>query len=367
MKILESKITALIAPGEGNPRNSEGSFLRLDDGRIAFAFSRYVGNSWNDHAACTIACIYSHDNGESWDTDHIETLVNAQEYGQENVMSVTLRRMNNGDIGLFYLLKLQEGGTRTHYYLRRYQGDFSNPCGEVKTAPDRYPGYYVINNDRVERLPDGRWIIPAAHHPTSLHPEESGGGWMDGRSTFYCFVSDDDGFTWKPTPARLDLANNYSGTGLQEPGIVTLPGGILYGYFRTDRMYQYESVSLDRGEHWFAPQASRFTSPASPMLIKANPADGRYYAVWNPIPNYPGRPQPEGYWIGGRTPLVIADSADGVNFSAPITLEDDETRGFCYPAMEFLNEKTILLGYCSGGKEDGCCLNRITLRRITLE
>ena len=106
MQITESKIVATIPPREGNPRNSEGSFLRLDDGRIAFAYSQYIGDSAHDHAACRIACIYSHDNGESFDTEHIETLVCAEEYGEKNVMSVTLRRMENGDIGLFYLLKL---------------------------------------------------------------------------------------------------------------------------------------------------------------------------------------------------------------------------------------------------------------------
>ena len=81
MQITESKIVATLSPCEGNPRNSEGCFLRLDDGRIAFAYSRYIGDSAHDHAACQIACIYSHDNGESFDTEHIETLVNAEEYG----------------------------------------------------------------------------------------------------------------------------------------------------------------------------------------------------------------------------------------------------------------------------------------------
>lgn len=368
MIIKNTHICALLPPTKGNPRNSEGSFVRLDDGRIAFAYSRYIGESWGDHADCEIACIYSHDNGETFDTEHIDTLVRASEYGQKNVMSVALRRMNNGDIGLFYLLKIHEGGQRTHYCLRRYSGDLSNKVGEVLAAPGRYPGYYVINNDRVERLSDGRWITAGAYHPTSLALEESGNpGWSDGRSTVYCFVSDDDGFTWRPTAARVDLNDPYTKSGLQEPGIVELPGGTLYGYARTDRMYQYESYSVDGGEGWTPPRPSRFSSPCSPMLIKKNPHSGKYYAVWNPIPNYPGRKDPEGCWIAGRTPFVMAESADGVNFSAPVTVEDDPTRGFCYPAMEFLDEKTVLLGYCSGGPEDGACLNRVTLRKLTLE
>ncbi|MBP3293280.1 MAG: exo-alpha-sialidase, partial [Clostridia bacterium] len=55
-----------LAPKAGNPRNSEGSFLRLNDGRIAFAYSRYSGNSADDHAYAEIACIFSSDNGETF-------------------------------------------------------------------------------------------------------------------------------------------------------------------------------------------------------------------------------------------------------------------------------------------------------------
>ena len=367
MQITESKIVATLSPCEGNPRNSEGCFLRLDDGRIAFAYSRYIGDSAHDHAACQIACIYSHDNGESFDTEHIETLVNAEEYGEQNVMSVTLRRMDNGDIGLFYLLKLRDGGLRSHYYMRRYRGDFSHPCGEVQVAPVIFPGYYVINNDRVVRLENGRWIVPASLHPTPMRSDESADpARMDSRGSVFCFASDDDGYHWSPTKARLDLNSPYSRTGLQEPGLVELPGGTLYGYFRTDRMYQYESVSLDHGDRWFTPQPSAFSSPASPMLIKKNPFNDRYYAVWNPIPEYPGRPRPDGYWIGGRTPLVLADSADGYKFEAYREIETDPTCGFCYPAVEFLDENTLLLAYCSGGKEEGGCLNRVTVRKIIL-
>ena len=61
--------------------------------------------------------------------------------------------------------------------------------------------------------------------------------------------------------------------------------------------------------------------------------------------------------------FVIADSDDGVHFSKPVVLEEDETRGFCYPAMYFV-EDGILLAYCSGGKEDGACLNRTTIRKV---
>ena len=55
----------------GNPRNSEGSFLRLNDGRIAFAYSRYSGDSADDHAYAEIACIFSSDEGETFGDERI--------------------------------------------------------------------------------------------------------------------------------------------------------------------------------------------------------------------------------------------------------------------------------------------------------
>lgn len=364
MNIKDSKLIALLNPSASNPRNSEGSFITLDDGRIAFAYSKYVGNSYDDDAACLIACIYSYDGGETFDTEHIETLVDSAEYGVSNVMSVTLRRMDNGDIGMFYLVKFDYNGF-TECRLRRYSGDFSHPVSETVAAPGKIPGCYVVNNDRVERLSSGRWIFLGARHHVVASPEEKKTVWFDHRGVVYAFYSDDDGATWSFSESFLSLNNPYSESGLQEPGCVELPGGALYGYFRTDLKHQYESVSVDRGETWFAPQASRFTSPNSPMLIKKNPYTDRYYAIWNPSPSYLGRPKYEGVW--SRTPLVIAESTDGVHFDEPIILEDDPTRGFCYPAMHFIDEKNILLGYCSGGKDEGCCLNRITIRKITLE
>ncbi|MBN2851446.1 MAG: hypothetical protein JXQ23_01770, partial [Clostridia bacterium] len=45
--------------------------------------------------------------------------------------------------------------------------------------------------------------------------------------------------------------------------------------------------------------------------------------------------------------------------------EDDKSRGFCYVAIEVIDDY-ILLAYCSGGPEDGICLNKITIRKIVL-
>ncbi len=359
--IKEISVCGVLNPKENNPRNSEGSFLKLKDGRIAYAYSRYSGQSDDDHASCNICVIYSYDNGNTFDTDHYETLVYASDYGEENVMSVTLRYMNNGDIGLFYLLK--HPGITSEYYLRRYNGDFSQLLTEIKCLPFGYESYFVVNNDRVIITSDGKWIIPAAHHFSSLNKAEK--AYCDGRAIVRFFVSEDDGYTWKESYETLRLCDTYSRTGLQEPGLVELKNGVLYCYSRTDRGFQYETVSVDGGNHWFMPQPSKFTSPDSPMLIKRNPYSGKFYSVWNPEPKTFIYPRIGSSW--GRTPLVIAQSDDGVNFSKPYVLEDDENKGYCYPAMEFIDEKTMLLSYCNGGKDTNCCLDRTIIKKIILE
>ena len=72
-----------LPPSPGNPRNSEGAFLRTDQGEILFAFSRYHGESNHDHAACDIALIRSCDEGVSWSKP--EMIAPASDFGTVNV------------------------------------------------------------------------------------------------------------------------------------------------------------------------------------------------------------------------------------------------------------------------------------------
>ncbi len=367
MKIKESTVSAILRPHGVNARNSEGDFIRLKDGRILFAFSYYHDAGWDDGARCDIRAIVSGDDGRTFTSGTADgearLLVDAADFGERNVMSVSLLRMANGDIGLFYLLKHADG---TDEMLLSRSSDEGETFGRpVSVLPGQWKGYYVVNNCRVMRLKSGRILIPAARHEVAFGEKN----YSDGRSYGCFFASDDDGATWKRLSANVYPAGMpYSRTGLQEAGVAELPSGALYAYFRTDAGAQYESFSQD-GERWTAVQPSRFTSPPSPLKIAQDPFTGRYYAVWNPIPNYVGRTNPNGA-VWGRTPLAIAESTDGLNFdfAGMQYVEDDPSRGFCYPAVFFTDAKTLLLAYCSGGGgEESACLQRLTIRRLTLE
>ena len=54
---MQKETVLELKPAAGNPRNSEGAFLRLADGGILFAYSRYSGEGaeWEDDSPCDIA------------------------------------------------------------------------------------------------------------------------------------------------------------------------------------------------------------------------------------------------------------------------------------------------------------------------
>ena len=359
MRIVQSRIVCELPPGADNPRNGEGDFLRLRDGRIVYAYSRYTGDDREDDCPCDIAAVFSDDGGERFGAPRI--LVRAADHGVRNIMSVSFLRLRNGDAGLFYLVKDDKTGA-SRYVLRRSTDELQTLLPPVQCLPTEDTGlYYVVNNCRLLQTADGRILIPAA-----VHRVGSDGAEYYARSEF--FVSADDGRTFRRCGETLRCPVPCE-TGLQEPGLLELSGGVLYAHFRTDLFCQYESVSADGGAHWSQPQPSRFSSPESPMKLARNPYSGAVYAVWNPVPEYDGRnADPSGEWItAGRTPLVMAESADGVHFGEPVVLESDPDRGFCYPAVFFPDAHSMLLAYCSGGRADGACLCRTTIRRIIVQ
>ena len=362
-EILSTEIVAMLPRGEDNPRNSEGDFAVLRNGDILFAYSRYVGDSGHDDAPCNVAALRSTDGGTHFSPVPFD-LAQAADHGTKNIMSVSLCRLRGGTLCLFYLCKQ---GPQSEMYLKRCTDEDALAFAPAeRIVPQKKDIYYVVNNSRVCMLPDGSLLLPIARHKIVTRENGSRSGVYFGSCCF--FKGDPEGKNWRQVSRVIRMPfPGYSGTGLQEPGAVVLPDGRIYGYFRTDRAFQYESFSSDGGKSWTRPVQSRFTSPDSPMLIRQNPYSGVYFAVWNPIPNYNGRLDGETRWIhAGRNPLVLAVSENGLDFSPYTVLEDAADHGFCYPAMLFLSEKELLLSYCCGGEEDGACLSRTAIRHITI-
>lgn len=332
-----------MAPSKENPRNSEGAFLTLKDGRILFIYSRFTGEDGRDDAHSEIAAIYSHDNGETWSHEP-KVLFVTEQFAAKNIMSVSLMRMQNDDVGLFFLIRHLAQNMRLYLFRSTDEGDTFGEGISCISAQ----GAHVVNNDRVLRTKTGRIIVP----------------YNSDHLAFFS-ISDDDGYTFRR--AKQECANPFpcAVAGLQETDIVELSGGIIWALMRNDLGFQMEAFSMDGGDSWTPPQPSVFTSPPSPISIKRLQKNNALFVVWNPVPNYNTRSRPP--YLQGRTPLVCAISLDdGKTWAEPMLLEDDQDRGFCYPAIHELNDG-VLISYCGGNVADGGCLCRQIINKVRFD
>lgn len=320
---LKKSVVLELPPGEDNPRNSEGAFLTLKNGDILFVYTRYVGKSDEDHAPASLVARVSKDMGETWSADDREIVSNE---GGMNVMSVSLLRMVDGRIALFYLRKNSWNDCRP--FLR-----FSNDEGETWSQPiecvtDQI-GYYVLNNDRVMQQDDGTLFMPLA-----LHSNEDGK--FQAAAAIYCYISKDKGQTWQ----RQKQVPNPENITLQEPGLVQLDMETILMYIRSNAGCQCYSYSKDNGATWSAVEKSPLVAPMSPAVIKKIPGSNELLAIWN-------------HNTGNRNPFNIAVlSADAKTILIEKTLDfsEDNSRWFCYPALHFLENGNFLAAYCAGDR-----------------
>lgn len=330
----------LLPPGPGNPRNSEGAFLPLNDGRLLFVYTHFTGGG-SDHAAAHLAARTSRDGGRTWTTRDELVLPNEAKL---NVMSVSLLRLANGAIGLFYLRKDALDDCRL--YLRLSTDEAKTWGPPTLCIPD--PGYFVVNNDRVLQLRSGRLVVPASYRHAAGRPSPHPG-------IARCYLSDDNGATWRRSKTEL-APPPKSKTGLQEPGIVELKDGRLLMLCRTDQGCQYRSYSADGGDTWSPAEPSDLQSPVSPASVKRIPKTGDLLLVWNDHARIdPARK-------GKRTPFTVAVSRDeGATWEKVKTLEDDPDGWYCYTAIAFVGNR-VVLGHCAGDSKVG----RLNRTQITL-
>jgi len=332
-----------LEPGPGNPRNSEGDFVQLRDGRILFVYTHFTGSA-SDFGSAHLAGRFSKDGGRTWTGADTPILPNE---GGMNTMSVSLLRLQSGEIALFYLRKNSKSDCRPFMRVSRDEAaTWEDPVLCIEPL-----GYFVVNNDRVGQLKGGRLVVPASRH--SLPGEE-----FTSRGQALCYLSDDNGATWRPSESVLE-APAESKSGLQEPGVVALGDGRLLMWCRTDLGCQYQSFSKDDGVTWSPARPSQIRSPVSPATIEPIPGTNRLLMVWNDHSRIPPALQ------GKRTPLTLGISQDRAgSWTKVMTLEDDPDGWYCYTAMEFV-EDAVLLAYCAGDSTVGG-LNRTRILRVEL-
>ncbi|MDR3406530.1 MAG: sialidase family protein [Chthoniobacter sp.] len=344
----ENQVVLNIEPSKEHPRNSEGSFVRLQSGRVLFYYSQFYGGA-EDGSAARIVGIHSDDGGRTWS----EPQVVLENTAGNNVMSVSLLRLASGKIAFFYVLKNSWLDSRPYV---RFSTDeaatWSEPILVVAA-----PGYFVLNNDRVVQLSTGRLLAPVAFHRSRIADPQSSKA-FDARGIALWYYSDDEGRTWQESPTWWAMPVR-SGSGLQEPGVVELADGKVFTWIRTDQGVQYGSTSADNGKTWSAPVPTEIKSPQSPASIKRLPGSASLLAVYN---DHSGRfPFP----IRRRTPLAVAVSSDGgQTWPQAKLIEEDPGGWYCYTAICFVDD-AVLLAYCAGDAKVGQ-LNRLRIRRVSL-
>lgn len=316
------KTVLQLATSEKNPRNSEGDFISLKSGRIKFIYSHFTeSNPVSDSSPAHLASRYSDDGGKTWSENDV---IEVENESKLNIMSVSLLRLHNDNIALFYLRKNSPIDCIPMLRISKDEGE---------TWEEPYPcivdkkGYFVLNNGRAIQLKNGRILIPVSLHRT---PESN---WSD-VGKIYCYYSDDNGITWESS----SIVPNKDGIIIQEPGVIEMKNGGILMYMRATGGYQQLSYSHDKGQTWSDIESSNIASPLSPATLKTNPITNDWLLVWN---NTKG--ENKGYY-DKRTPLTAALSKDeGVSWRNIKNIADNPYGFYCYTGIHFVDNENVLI------------------------
>lgn len=307
----------------GNPRYSEGSIIPLNDGRLLYATTEFIGQE-SDFAKARIVAVESRDSGRTWS----ERRVLQENVGAMNVMSVSFLRLKldalfDGPIGFFYLVK--NGHSDLSVWFRRSNDEGATWSEPVKVTTQ--PGYHVMNNDRVVVLPNGRLIVPVASTAD-----------VGKVNKFVCqtYASDDQGQSWKLSENSVP----YDKRGAMEPEVLALDDNNLLMHFRTQLGHLGVSRSTDGGRHWSEGKAWTVAGPESPATLRRIPSTGHWALIWNDT-FVPGA----GHG-GKRTPLTVAISKDdGATWSQKRHLETSTQHTFAYTSLVFHEGRAVMSYY----------------------
>ena len=311
---------------EGNPRNGEGDVMELADGRLLMVYGEFYGGA--DHAAATLQGVVSADGGRTWQDKHTVQ----PNIGGLNVMSVSMLRLDNGEILLNFLRKDRQASACTPFIRR--SGDEGMTWSDPRPVAPVSSTYYVVNNDRLIQIKAGRILMPACVYDA--------GRIKEGDRVFF---SDDRAKTWRMTKIHPFLAQSKSGA--QEPGVIELRDGRVMMWCRCDLGQIYRCYSKDGAETFGPWEPMGLKAPCSPAAIQRIPSTGDLLCIFN---NHAAPPE---YWAVGRSPLTTALSSDeGATWRIVGDLEPDRTKSYCYTSVTFLPGGEILLAYYHGRDMD---------------
>ena len=298
-----------------NPRYTEGSIIALNDGSLLSAITEFM-DSDSDFAKARVVGRKSADGGRTWG----DSIVLQENTGGLNVMSVTLRRLQSGAIAMFYLQKNSHSDLKL---LVRQSTDEAATFGPPVTVTAN-DGYHVVNNDRVTRLASGRLLAPAASSADVI---------KENHFVSHCYLSDDDGATWRNGKGHVDVAKR----GAMEPEVIGLKDGRVLMIVRTQLGYPGKSYSEDGGDTWGPMTSLGIQAPEAPATLRRIPSTGDLLLVWN------NTFTADAGHSGKRTPLTAAISSDeGETWKLIKNLETNPDQTFSYTSLIFVRHRAVL-------------------------
>jgi predicted neuraminidase len=144
-------------------------------------------------------------------------------------------------------------------------------------------------------------------------------------------LSGDLGKTWRKTIPAPDTGGS-AGKPIDaiQPSVLFMPGGKLMALGRTRQKKIFQTESGDNGATWSALSLTALPNPNS-GIDAVTVKDGRQLLIYN-------------HTVKGRSPLNLALSTDGVNWSAALVLESDAGE-FSYPAIIQARDGLVHVGY----------------------
>lgn len=325
LSAAEDIFERIVAPASSSSiRKTEASMVELKDGRLLLAYTDFYTTAPRDDSPARIVGRHSSDNGRTW----TEPFVMVENTARVNVMSVSLLRLQSGELAMTYMFKNSHEDRSNPepvdcsvlFRTSRDEGKtFSEP---VVINPRK--SFWVLNNDRLVQLKSGRLLAPCQRldkWPVVRH------------SLTQVLYSDDRGKTWKGSDL-VDIQAN--GDGADEPGVVELKDGRVMMYFRTALGSIYQCFSSDSGITWTVPEPMKLATPVSPAVIKRIPSTGHLLLIWNHT-----LPHPRGGHTD-RFPLSAAVSRDEGRTWKVRDLDTDVRFTYGYPSISFMKDRVLI-------------------------
>lgn len=344
---------------DGN-RSGEGAAIQLKDNSLFLVYGDFRGGG--DASPAKLVSRRSNNGGESWSEPEVFF---SPEPGWINVMSVNLLRLNDNRLAALFLVKLDHDTCIPYWMVSSDEATtWSEPLRMIGNN-----GYYVVNNDRLVQLADGRLLVPYAFSKLVSGTNMPVCG---------CLISDDAGASWRhgrqeikvlpenyhtpelvvedSTPALRLL--NFQEVCVQEPGVVELKDGRVMMWARSNGGCCYAAFSSDKGDHW-TPFKALCSIPMAngPATIKRIPGKDRLVMLHNDRTGIPfGDPS-----FSWRTPLAVSISDDeGATWQKHEPLIADDSHNYCYYSLCFFDNKSLITTYESASftMENGYVLRR---------